>query len=91
LKKFTKPLATPFPVFIPCTDRKSVFLLSSDMAPPSQLESLLRDGYHRLITMEQMESRMPGQLFYEKIGNYDFIIFLLAVLESSHVYCFYKL
>lgn len=79
------------PVLLPCTGRKSVFLFSSDMAPPSQLESLLRGVYHRLITTEQMENRMPGQLFYEKIRSYDFIIFLLAILERSHVYCLYSM
>lgn len=36
-----------------------------------------------MITTEQMEDRVPGQLFYEKIRNYDFIIFLLVFWKKA--------
>lgn len=39
-----KTISNTITVLLPCTGWKSVFLFSSDMTPPSQLESLLQGG-----------------------------------------------
>lgn len=43
-----KTISNTIPVSLPCTGWKSVLLFSSDVTPPSQLESLLQGGVSQI-------------------------------------------